>query len=267
MKKTIFSILIVIFFVSSIPSYSFAITTDNKELNTLEHFKSELNGLLEDGTLTSREKKSLEERTTSEVVEEFVYEKLDQAVDILSDENSNARFLSLENGEIYKREVYDLGDGCNLIVELEDEAVFSEPGISTYATSGSNTLWKKYGSRYFTASATVDFSLGSVMMQLRNYYILSSKGIDEDKGTGTLTHDTVGGIYSVSDPKITDSIARTVGASDVNMECQYTLKSVSIDDVVAKRVYKITSTVGFVDINKAEEKIKVKQSWALTRIT
>ena len=209
----------------------------------------------------------MEQNTAPDIIEEFIAEKMDKAVEVLNEESEMSNLLTLEEGISYKRETISLGDGCSLIVELEDDSAISKDGIQSRATSRSNTLWKNYGRRYFTASTTVNFSLGTVTMNLRNYYVLSSKGIDEDQGTGTLIYDTIGGNYSVSDPVITDATARTVGASDVNMECQYTLRYNNVDDVSVKKIYKITSTVGFVDINKAKEKVKVEQSWKLTRLT
>jgi len=248
-------------------SLSFAVTDSSnpERIDTAAELKQELTAALEDGVVSTNEQKTLEENTSAEAVEAFLYEKMDMAIAVLNDQTSENDLMSLEDGEAYKKEVLDLGDGCRLTVELSDEAVEDEK--MARATSGSNTLWKNYGSRYFTASTTVSFPLGGVTMKLRNYYILSSKGIDEERGKGTLIYDCIGGSYSVSQPKITDAIARTVGASDVNMECRYTLEYDNLDDIPVKRVYKITSTVGFVDIDKAEEKVKVKQSWKLTRLT
>lgn len=265
MKKTIISLLLIVVVSVGIPMNSFAETTEtaNHEITNVEAFKEELNELIADDCLSSAEKTYLEEHSEDGVIESFIFEKMDEAVTVLNEEDE----VSLEEGQFYHTETYDLGDGCSLTVELTDEAAVTDSGITSRATSGSSTLWKSYGSRYFTASATVNFSLGTVTMKLRNYYVLSSKGIDEDYGEGFLVYDTISGTYSVSDPEITDSIARTVGASDVNMECKYTLKYSNEDNANIKKVYKITSTVGFVDIDKTEEKVKVKQSWKLTSVS
>ncbi|MDD6043894.1 MAG: hypothetical protein PUB87_09130 [Eubacteriaceae bacterium] len=269
MKKILVLFCFLTAFSFAVPNYTFAgteVLRDGRE-DDVKKLKSEICRVLKDGVISSDEQNQLEDSTSAETVEAFLCEKIDDAIEILNDESKNEELSSLENGETYKKEVIDLGDGCSLVVELSDEDTDEIANSNARATSGSNTLWKGYGSRYFTASTTVSFPLGSVTMKLRNYYILSSKGIDEDRGKGTLIFDCYGGTYSVSDPIITDSIARTVGASDVNMECKYTLKYDNIDDIPIKRVYKIESTVGFVDIDKSAEKIKVKQSWKLTRLT
>lgn len=269
MKKFSIMILMVLFVITSVPCAGFANTETNgssSPISDVSAFKEEVNALAADGNLSEAEQQYLAENTDSEVVDDFVSEKMDEAVAVLNDESLNEDLTTLEDGQEYKREVYDLGDGCELIVELEDRAEEIENGIAAYATSGSNTLWKEYGYRYFTASATVSFSLGSATLKLRNHYTLSSKGIDERKGVGTAVYETDDGSVSVAEPVITDSIARTVGESDVNMYCNYTLNYSGEDGYAMSKKYKMKSNVGFVDIDKSAEKVKVKQSWSLTRI-
>ena len=213
------------------------------------------------------EKQYLEESAETEVIEAFIEEKIDEAIEILNDDTENSSLTTLEDGQEYLYEVYDLGDDCLLIVELEDRAEGEVDGIATCATSGSNTLWKEYGKRYFTASATVTFSFGYATMKLRNHYTLSSKGIDERYGVALFSYDVDDGSMSATEPEITDSVARTVGASDVNMECQFTLNYTGENGYAMKKKYKMKSTVGFVDINTTDEKVKVKQSWSLTKLS
>lgn len=268
MKKGMF-LLALIVMIASMPAMTFAsadVNTQEPEICSVEEFKTELNRFNADGRLSTAEKNYLMQNTEEEVVCDFVGEKLDDAVDFLNDASKNDHLMALEDGQEYKCETYDLGDGCQLIVELEDRAEDVTGNMNVRATSGSNTLWKGYGNRYFTASAKVAFSLGSATLKLRNHYTLSSKGIDERYGVESFIVGTVDGTISATEPVVTDATARTVGASDVNMECKFTLKYSDEYGYSMKKQYVMESKVGFVDIDKAGEQVKVKQSWALTRI-
>lgn len=268
MKKGMFLLALVVM-IASMPAMTFAsvdVNSQETEICCVEEFRTELNRLNADGRLTSAEKNYLIQNTEEDVVSGFVGEKLDDAVDLLNDASENDGLMALEDGQEYKCETYDLGDGCQLIVELEDRAEDTAGNINTRATSGSNTLWKGYGNRYFTASAKVAFSLGSATLKLRNHYTLSSKGIDERYGVESFIVSTSNGSVSATEPVITDATARTVGESDVNMECQFTLKYSDANGFSMKKQYVMESKVGFVDIDKAGEQVKVKQSWTLTRI-
>lgn len=268
MKKRMLLLAFVVA-IASMPSMTFAledVKVSTQEICGVDELKCEMERLRADGNLSSEEKSYLMENTEEEVVAEFVGEKMDAAVDLINDTAGSNVLMTLPGGHEYKCETYDLGDGCHLIVELEDRAEGENDNINTRATSGSNTLWKEYGKRYFTASATVMFSLGSATLKLRNHYTLSSKGIDERYGVESFIVSTANGSVSATEPKITDATARTVGASDVNMECQFTLKYSEENGFSMKKQYVMESTVGFVDIDKSAEKVKVKQSWKLTKI-
>lgn len=266
MKKGMFLLALVVM-IASMPSMTFALVdVQESEICCVEDFKTELNRLNADGRLSSAEKSYLIQNTAEDVVDDFVGEKLDDAVNLLNETSDNDGVLSLEDGQEYKYESYDLGDGCELIVELEDRAEDFAGNLNARDTSGSNTLWKGYGNRYFTASAKVAFSLGSATLKLRNHYTLSSKGIDERYGVESFIVSTENGSASATEPVITDATARTVGSSDVNMECQFTLKYSEASGFSMKKQYVMESKVGFVDIDKTGEQVKVKQSWSLTRI-
>lgn len=232
-------------------------------LDTAEKIKVELNDCLTDGIINQTEKETLKESATEEAIAALIEEKLEVFESMMEDSDH----LQLAMGEEEAVYTYDLGDGCSVIIKLSDKEENSTSvnsnQVSERATSGSNTLWKGYGDRYFTASATVDFVLGTARMDLENHYTLSSKGIDERYGTPFCSASHIKTSVTSADPVISDSTARTVGESDVDMYCNYTVKAGS--NAAVK--YKLSTTVGFVAINKTEEKIKVKQSWKLTKIS
>ena len=110
-------------------------------------------------------------------------------------------------------------------------------------------------------------AIGTANMNLTNRYTLSANGIDERPGTATCSCSNIGNVITNATPQITDSVARTPGASDVNMHCIYSLKANSINGTLIKSKYKLNTTIGYVDINKSTKKIRVKQSWSLTKVS
>lgn len=264
MRKLITSIVIVLSLLLAVPFSAYGevcINTEETVISSVSELKEELEMVQDDGIITDLEKETLTACTDEAVINSFINEKLTEAVDVLDTED-----CTMSEGSTYEKKVYQLEDGCQLIVELEDCSE-DESNIQTRATSGSSTLWKAYGNRYFTAKATVDFGLGTATLQMQNHYILSKKGIDENYGTSAVswTSSVVGDITRGT-PVITDAYARTVGASDVNMYCYYTLTEGVENGTPITTKYKIATTVGFVDLDTDEGKVKVKQSWKLTKV-
>ncbi|MEG1164746.1 MAG: hypothetical protein RSE31_08530 [Anaerovoracaceae bacterium] len=100
----------------------------------------------------------------------------------------------VKNRETFTNE-YDLGDGCTLRIELSDK---QEGENVPMATRNSGDLWKAYGNRSFTASASVQCKVGTANMQLENYYTLSENGIDENYGVSSADLNTETGIIAFS---------------------------------------------------------------------
>ncbi len=268
-NRLIISILTLSLIMTTITLPSFAETAggDSKSIQTADQLKAEMAVYMKDGRITESERKVLLENTTKEAVADLISEKLDAAVERLnSDETVTLR--SLADGTAYAIEEYDLGDGCVLSVELEDcaEGVEKEISIMPMATSGSSEMWKDYGNRYFTATATVDCKVGSIRLSLENHYKLSSSGIDENKGVSDGILKNIIGSITRKTPQITDGVARTPGASDVNMYCEYTVKIIdgkTTDD----REYRLDTTVKYLSHDKTGKRIKVGHAWNLTRVS
>ncbi len=103
-------------------------------------------------------------------------------------------------------------------------------------------------------------------MSLIHRYELSADGIEATKGEADATWNKVGGYHTNTTPNISDRYAKTVGASDVNIDCTYTFKWLSSDKKPQEAKYKLNTAVGYVDINKTAKKIKVRHSWSLTKV-
>lgn len=188
-------------------------------------------------------------------------EKLDEAAELINGQEIETDLYQLPNGNYAGREVYDLGDDAQLIVEVMDIGTDSRQAgmVSLAETSGSSDLWRDFGNRSFVAKATVTVSKESATLQLTNNYTLSANGIDirnlvAGKGLSSLK-------VTEGTPQITDGSARTPGASDVNGNCKYTISN----SAGTKVVYQLNSTVGYVALDKAGKRIKVRQSWSLTK--
>lgn len=238
---------------------TFVFATDSK-IDSVAELKKQISENMKDGSLSVNEKEYLKANTDERVVAQFASEKLDKAVDILNGKETTAMETKAD-GTLYSKEVYDLGDGCSLTVELSDMSENSNSHISPLATSGSSELWKAYGNRYFTAKATVDTTAGSVGLSLENHYTLSANGIDEKKGVADID-GKAGLTTSKGAVVIDDQAARTPGASDVNLHCSYSIYSRNGD----RNDYRIDTTVKYLAIDKTNKKIKVGHSWKLTKL-
>lgn len=240
---------------------TFVFATDSK-INSVAELKKQISENMKDGSLSVNEKEYLKANTDERTTAQFINEKLGKAADILNGKETTAMETKAD-GTLYSKEVYDLGDGCSLTVELSDMSENNNFFINPLATSGSSELWKAYGNRYFTAKATVDTTAGSVGLSLENHYILSANGIDENYGKADYTANGLNRVsVSKKSPVIEDKIARTPGASDVNIYSDYTIY-VSGDKMGS---YRLNTTVKYLAIDKTNKKIKVGHSWNLTKL-
>ena len=220
MKKLLVMVMAFMLFLSLNSTFVFA--SDSK-IDSVAELKKQISENMKDGRLSVSEQEYLKANTDERTAAQFVSEKLDKAVDILNDKEVTA-MKTKADGTLYSKEVYDLGDGCSLTVELSDMSENNNSFINPLATSGSSELWKAYGNRYFTAKATVDTTAGSVGLSLENHYTLSANGIDEKKGVADID-GKAGLTTSKGAVVIDDQTARTPGASDVNLHCSYSIYS------------------------------------------
>lgn len=268
-KRIIISTLSLSLLMTTAPAVSFAEAGQpaEKPIQTVEQLKAEMADCMEDGQMSVAEEKNLKAAANEDVIADLVHEKLDLAAEMLN--SSDAAVLqSLPEDAAYAVQEYDLGDGCLLRVELTDCAEGCNPrsGIGLLATSGSSEMWKDYGNRYFTATATVDCKVATASLRLENHYILSAEGIDERKGVASGNGEDSKIRVAKNEPVISDKTARTPGASDVNMYCDFTVK-ISGGVVADTRVYRLNTTVKYLAHDKTGKRIKVGHAWNLTKIS
>ena len=263
MKKKLFSTILTLSLITGLASASVFAESRSNDIRSVGQLKAELSG-----NLTKTEQVQIVERADEAVVDEFLMEKLAEAVTVLNDQEAYADMKALPDGSAYDVQTYDLGDGCILTVELRDAeegAIVNIPGVSPMTTTQPDQ-WKDYGNRYFTAKASATIGNVSATMRLEHHYTLSADGIEAKKGVADVSWPKTGGSYSKSTPRISDRYARTVGASDVNIDCTYSFKWLTSDKKKQEAQYKIDTAVGYVDINKTAKKIKVRYSWNLTKV-
>lgn len=185
----------------------------------------------------------------------------------------NIQMMPIGNGTEYCRQVYALKSRDELIMEFtdckEDETALSPmqhiPTVMPMEANG-ETVWKDYGNRYFTAKAAVTTTAGSAWVSLENHYTLSANGIDERYGVASaegLTNVGKEVKMDVLGSYITDSSARTVGTSDVNMYAEYLMTMMSSSVGATEKRIKLETAVGYVAHNKTTKQIQVKHSWNL----
>lgn len=206
-------------------------------------------------------------------VEQDITKALVQALEEYADQSEEIQMMPIGNGAEYCRQVYELKSGDELIMEFtdckEDETALSPmqhiPAVMPTATNG-ETVWKDYGNRYFTAKATVTTAAGSGWVSLENHYTLSANGIDERYGVASaegLTNVGKEVKMDVLGSYITDSSARTIGASDVNMYAEYLMTMMSSSVGATEKRIKLETAVGYVAHNKTTKQIQIKHSWNL----
>ena len=202
-------------------------------------------------------------QTDEDILNEFLMEKLDEVAEQLSGQEQRPEMNLSPDGTAYVCAGIRFGRWlCFLTVELTDTA---EKGtISSMfpmAPVVQPDQWKAYGKRSFTAKATATVAGVSASMSLTHHYILSAQGIESDKGIVRDTWTKNDGAHRHLEPVISDRYAKTPGASDVNMSCNYIFSTPN-----SSFGYKLNTTVGYVAIDKSAKKIKVRHSWDLSKI-
>lgn len=272
--KKILSTVVAVTVVLSVTCSSYAIEikphVEEYKINTLDELKNTLNRYDSDGMPSKIDAKIVNE-ISPKIIEKYLGEKTEKAVTEMNKIEPDSIMKSMGDGAYRGEKRIDLGDGSIAIVEFEDaeeETIFSSVKDflipRAYAATNGETMWKKYGNRYFTAKATILSGIGGCVCRLENHYTLSAKGIDERYGDayevigfsvgihGTVNHDSV---------IITDKSARTPGASDVNMYVRFGYNYSALDAATVQGSCKLSTTVAFMDIDKTDKKIKVKHSW------
>lgn len=262
MKRKLFHVLLILYLTMSLTATGIFGESKPIKIQSVSQLKAALNQ-----NLTESGERAVVEKTESDVMDAFMAEKMDEAVDLLNSQERDFVMKQFANGAAYAVRTYDLGDGCTLTVELSDREegqVLNMPQISPMAASGSSDQWKDYGNRYFTAKASVSISNVTASMSLENHYTLSADGIEERSGVADANFGSLKSYHGT--PAITDRYAKTAGASDVNMYCTYKFEYKS-GKTPQTANYKLNTTVGYVAINKTAKQIKVRQSWNLTKIS
>lgn len=228
------------------------------KINSVEKLKS----MLADN-MTEAEVSEIASQTDEGILNEFLMEKLDEAADTLLGQEQQPEMNLLPDGTSYGVQEYDLGDGCVLTVELTDtaEETAAISSMMSMAPTVQPDQWKAYGKRSFTAKASASIAGVTASMSLTHHYVLSADGIESEKGEGKAAWGKANSTTKPSAAVVSDRYAKTPGASDVNMSCNYTFTT-------SKNSYKyrLNTTVGYVAIDKSAKKIKVRHSWDLSKI-
>ncbi len=265
MKKTGSIIIGVMLMVTLMASSAFAMTTgkDAYDINTLKGLKSQLNAKEESGALTESEKRSIMDKASPSVVAAFDAEKMELAKEELNALDLDVILEEKADGTLGGTKTIDLGNGCEVTVELKEgedftvlekirDAIFQP----AYAATNGETMWKDYGNRYFTAKVTTVLGAGTCTMSLENHYNLSSSGITERYGVSDAVGLSATTKITAREPVITDRTATTPGSSDVNMYCKY-----DVESATTSGNYRLNTTVGYLQKDSTGKRIKVKHSW------
>lgn len=262
MKRQLVSILLGTTLIASAAMMPvFADTAETQEpIENAEQLKAAIALAMEDGRLSEAEETDIAAAATEEAVADLMAEKLDLAVNVLNHSGTEQSMRCFLDGTEYGIQTYDLGDGCQMTVELRDQAEGLSAGMAApLAVTGE---WKAYGNRYFSAKTTVTVAGYNVKLGLENHYILSSKGIDEDYGNAIYDKKETPCLISPGEKVIEDGVARTPGASDVNMYGTFTCKAGAVTSK-----YKLDTTVQYLAHDTSGKRIKVGHTWKLTKLS
>ncbi len=239
------------------------------KITTVSELEDAIKAQLVDGTLSEESKTDILKKTEEGILDVYICNKIEAAFTFAKTLDREIDMQIMPNGTAYAREVYYLGDGYILTMEFEDGKDILKDfisgnvaPISLQATNG-ETLWKDYGNRYFTAKVSVNVGVGAGTISLKNHYILSAQGIDENYGTASGTPTSGASYIKVGSVVITDSSARTVGASDVDMDANFKVISKSgIDVNISSR--KLSTTIAYISHDYKLNRIQVKHTWNLS---
>ena len=220
---------------------------DTLRISDLDELKSAIASGEVDG-------KNAETMVAKKTLDQFTEEKM-----ILADkalEESEISGKDMEQGRVAR--TVDLGDGCYVRVILTDEKESAgEPSITPAAsTPSSNTLWKDYGDRKFTATYEVALLGATYKMSLCNHYTLNENGAKFRYSERALykNNTAISGAGAV----MTNNTSVGTGGT-ISMSCMF-----SIAD--AKSTYKMYNNVKCLQIDKTNKRVKVNQSWSMTRV-
>lgn len=266
MKKRIIScVCIFMIAVICLVGTSFAASSEQKYIiTTQEELEEKIAEIENDKIISEGEKKSILKDVDPKVYAEYVDEKMTKAI----------KSMEIASNEYYKQEkegVYtyekNLGDGCSVVITLEDKeenntldkltSLFID---SVNAASNGEVLWKSYGNRYYTAKSKIKFAIGFAEVSLENHYYVSANGIKIRYGVSDSISAGLGGIITENEPVITDQYAKTPGKSDVNMYCKYKL-NINHSGIQSSMNYFLYTRAEYEALDKVNKKIKVKHSW------
>lgn len=255
MKKIIIAILTLVL-VNAMTGAAFAEESYNQTLQTEKEVTLAVKQLSADGKLSEKDKAIILENASQAAIDAYVKEKVTESFDLAGALNGEVNM----DGTSCKTEVFQLENGCTLTMKFTEGADLGK--LSTKRAANGETLWKDYGNRYFTATATVNTGFGKGTISLENHYFLGIQGIDENYGVQRVDSNValVETAITTDGVTISDSTARTIGSSDVNMVGKFTIKN---SDGI-KKTSRLSTSVGYVDHNKTTKQIKVKHSWSLS---
>ena len=187
-------------------------------------------------------------------------QQIEQALNSLKGLDIGSELCLDESGNGKSVETYILSENVKLQVVLTDVSETnreSQAVNSIQRASNGETLWKEYGNRYFTAKAMLTISgRTAATFYLENHYKVSAQGLDENYGKAEMSGEKCTG--EAFGPYVTTESARKAGNSEIGMYARYGVKLSS-----GTEYYTLSTSVGYVEKDSANSKIKVKHSWNL----
>lgn len=172
----------------------------------------------------------------------------------------------------YGSKKINIGDGCEVLVELEDGEeqtiigkILNSFEHTVQAATNNEKVWKKYGNRYFTAKCKGYMGIGTAQYVLENHYKLSANGIDERYGVTSSKSTSVIAVASISNGSviISDAVARTPGKSDVNMYAKFYWSVNVMGYGATSGTDTLHTSIKYLKKDASKKQIQVQHKWNL----
>lgn len=260
--KKIISISLCLLLIISCGVMAFASDTNDNgyEINDIETFKEALNEAFEDPSIEmyketlqlTEQQEQLVSMTNPEVIDEFIKQKTEDAVNTLNDID-----ITMDEGGFYHEEIIDIGDNCWIKIEMGEGPVFMPYGFSGYITE-----WVPYGNRYYYSAIQQDFGIGLAKASLYTYYNASANGI-----TISYIEPTTGGVNVDVSPVTASIPTKSATTFGQIAKSAHTYKFTTGLPIPLTATFKMNHNIKYLDRDPIENELHLTFSWDFDSIS
>lgn len=261
MKKVI-SISLCLLLIISGGAMTFASDSNSNsyEINDIETFKGALNKVFDDPSIEmyketlqlTEQQEQLVSMTNPEVIDEFIKQKTEDAVNALNDID-----VTMDEGGFYHEEIIDIGDNCWIKIEMGEGPVFMP-----YGFSGHITEWVPYGNRYYYSVIQQNFGVGLAKAGLYTYYNASANGI-----TISYLEPVSGGVNVEASPVTASIPTKSATTFGKTAKSAHTYLFTTGLPVPLSSTFKMNHNIKYLDKDTIDNELHLTFSWDFDSIS